>query len=151
MKLIETDRLILRSFEITDAEGVFGYLKNPSVNCFKNEQIDTRQDAELEAEKKSKDPSRIAVVLKESKLVIGELFYDFSEPDTYSLGWHFNTKFAGKGYASESANALIHDLFTNQKARRLFAYIEDDNFRSQKLAERLGMRKEGLFLDFISS
>lgn len=150
MKQIETDRLILRSFEVTDAEGIFGYLENPPVNCFKNEQIATMRDAELEAENKSKDPSKIAVVLKESNFVIGELFYDFSEPDTYSLAWNFNTDFTGKGYASESTNALIDDFFTNQNARRLFAYIEDDNYSSQKLAERLGMRREGLFLEFIS-
>ena len=34
--------------------------------------------------------------------------------------------------------------------RRLYAYVEDDNYRSQKLCEKLGMRKEGYFLEFIS-
>lgn len=28
--------------------------------------------------------------------------------------------------------------------------MEDDNFRSQKLCEHLGMRKEGCFMEFIS-
>ena len=28
--------------------------------------------------------------------------------------------------------------------------MEDDNLRSQKLCERLGMRREGLFMEFIS-
>lgn len=55
-----------------------------------------------------------------------------------------------KGYARESAEALLSYLFVNQGARRLYAYVEDDNDRSQTLCERLGMRKEGLFLEFVS-
>ena len=35
-------------------------------------------------------------------------------------------------------------------ARRLYAYTEDYNVSSQHLCERLGMRREGLFLEYIS-
>lgn len=41
-------------------------------------------------------------------------------------------------------------LFTKKNVRRIYAYVADYNTRSQKLCERLGMRKEGCFLDFIS-
>ena len=41
-------------------------------------------------------------------------------------------------------------LFMEQGIRRIYAYVEDDNLRSQKLCEKLGMRREGLFLEFIS-
>jgi RimJ/RimL family protein N-acetyltransferase len=44
---------------------------------------------------------------------------------------------------------LLDYLFNND-ARRIYAYAEDDNIPSQKLCERLGMRKEGLFMEFIS-
>lgn len=53
------------------------------------------------------------------------------------------------GYATEAAKALIDYLFNND-VRRIYAYDEDDNIPSQKLCERLGMRKEGLFIEFIS-
>lgn len=59
-------------------------------------------------------------------------------------------EFEGKGYASEGAKAFFEYLFMELGARRLYAYVEDDNFRSQKLCEKLGMRKEGYFLEFIS-
>ena len=36
--------------------------------------------------------------------------YSF-QPDTYSIGWHFNEKFHGKGYAKESAYTFIDYLF----------------------------------------
>lgn len=92
----------------------------------------------------------MAICLKESQLIIGELFHLKDEPDTYSIGWNFHALYEGKGYARESAEALLSYLFVNQGARRLYAYVEDDNDRSQTLCERLGMRKEGLFLEFVS-
>ena len=36
------------------------------------------------------------------------------------------------------------------EARRIYAYTEDYNLPSQRLCERLGMRREGLFMEFVS-
>ncbi|MBV5265052.1 GNAT family N-acetyltransferase [Pinisolibacter sp. B13] len=41
-------------------------------------------------------------------------------------------------------------MFEVKGARRLYAYVEDGNFASQRLCERLGMRREGLFREFVS-
>ena len=67
-----------------------------------------------------------------------------------SVGWNFNPQYAGRGYAHEAASALFADLFTRRAARRLYAYVEDTNTSSQKLCERLGMRQEGAFKEFMS-
>lgn len=150
MKKISTSRLVLRNFSEEDAKGLLGYLSNPRVNCFASEKIMTQEEAISEAKERSKDESCIAVALKDDDYVIGELFYRYEEPDTYSVGWNFNAEYEGKGYASESARALFKYLFEEKGARRLYAYVEDDNYRSQKLSEKLGMRKEGCFLEFIS-
>lgn len=150
MKPITTNRLILRNFTASDAQGILGYLYEPRVNCFLSEKITTQEEALSDAEKKSKDDSYVAVCLKEDNSLIGELFCCYEKPDTYSVGWNFNAQYEGKGYAGESAKALLQYLFTEKGARRLYAYAEDDNYRSQKLCEKLGMRKEGCFLEFIS-
>lgn len=147
---IITDRLELRNFTATDAQGLLELLSTPRVNCFLNDKITTQQEALSEVKKKSKDDAHIAVSLKEEKFLIGELFYLFEAPDTYSIGWNFNAQYEGKGYASESAKAFIQYLFIEKKARRLYAYVEENNYRSQNLCEKLGMRKEGCFLEFIS-
>lgn len=160
MQILKTNRLILRNFTLTDAAGLLEYTANPRVNCFMDQQISTLEDAAAEVAKRSSDDSHIAVCLKDSNELIGELFgmredrdSDMdkdSNSDTYSIGWNFNGRYEGKGYASESANAFIENLFMEQGIRRLYAYVEDDNFRSQQLCEKLGMRREGLFLEFIS-
>lgn len=160
MQILKTNRLILRNFTVTDAAGLLEYTANPRVNCFMEQRISTLEDAVAEVAKRSSDDSHIAVCLKDSNELIGELFGmredrdtdtdKDSNSDTYSIGWNFNGRYEGKGYASESANAFIKHLFKEQGIRRLYAYVEDDNFRSQKLCEKLGMRREGLFLEFIS-
>ena len=122
----------------------------PRVNCFVSEKIKTIEEATKKALEKSNDDSFIAICLKDHDRIIGELFYEYEEPDTYSIGWNIGSEYEGKGYAKESANALFEHLFLEKLARRVYAYVEDDNYRSQRLCEKLGMRKEGCFMEFIS-
>ncbi len=90
-----------------------------------------------------------AVCLKEPDIIIGDVFAHKEGSDAYSVGWNFNTKYGGKGYATEAAKALLKYLF-EKDARRIYAYTEEDNISSQKLCKRIGMREEGFFIDFIS-
>ncbi len=41
----------------------------------------------------------------------------------------------------------FNGFFSVKQARRLYAYVEDNNIPSQRLCERLGMRREGLFMN----
>ncbi|MDQ0806222.1 GNAT family N-acetyltransferase [Priestia megaterium] len=150
MKKIETDRLIIRNFYKADSRGLLEYLANPRVSCFLEDKVQTMEEAALKIQKRGEDDSIIAVCLKESDYLIGEIFYLKEEPDTYSIGWHFNAQYEGKGYASESVKAFLKYLFTQKDARRVYAYVEEDNYKSQKLCKKLGMRKEGCFVEFIS-
>ncbi|WP_339162196.1 GNAT family N-acetyltransferase [Bacillus sp. FSL M8-0277] len=150
MNQLETNRLMLRPFCDEDAAGMLEYLSNPRVNCFLADRISSLEEALAIVKKRKEDHSYVAVCLKENQQIIGELFHLKEDPDTYSIGWNFNEAYEGKGYARESAVALLSYLFVEKAARRLYAYVEDDNVRSQALCERLGMRREGLFLEFIS-
>ncbi|GAB3417454.1 GNAT family N-acetyltransferase [Niabella aquatica] len=149
MKYFETVRLTVRRFKESDAQALFDYFENPRVHCFADEKVSSIEEARTEVIKRSKDASQFAVCLKENDLLIGNLFA-VKEGDTYSVGWNFNSRFEGKGLAIEAAGGLLEYLFTQKGARRIYAYVEEDNTRSQKLCERLGMRKEGLFLEYIS-
>ena len=70
--------------------------------------------------------------------------------DTFSPCWMLNENYQGKGYAYEAAHAFFEYLFQEKGARRIYAYTEDYNTSSQKLCEKLGMRKEGMFMEFVS-
>lgn len=158
---IVTDRLILRPFLETDAADVYKYLKEPSVNCFACMRLNSLEEARAEVKRRLGETEyHFAIALKDSGKVIGEI-EAYPEPgdphgsgdsprDTFSPCWMLNENYQGKGYAFEAARAFFDYLFSQKGARRIYAYTEDYNLASQRLCEKLGMRREGVFLEFIS-
>ena len=158
---IETERLILRPFLETDAADVFEYLEKPAVNCFACMKLNSVEEAKEEMKKRVGEIEYyFAITLKDTGKVIGEIdaypepgepHSDESAPkDTFSPCWMLNKAYQGKGYAYEAAHAFFDYLFKEKGARRIYAYTEDYNTSSHHLCEKLGMRREGLFLEFIS-
>ena len=155
--MIETGRLILRQFQESDAADVYEYLHAPVVNCFSSMKLNSLDDAVDEVRKRADDDLYLAIVLKENNKVIGEIFShpegtdpDSDVKDTFSPCWMLNLDYSGKGYAYEAAYAYLDYLFESRGARRIYAYTEDTNIHSQNLCKRLGMRQEGLYLEFVS-
>lgn len=157
--IIETERLILRSFQARDARDVFEYLHEIEVNCFSCMKVASLEDAIKEIENRKNDAYYFAIVLKEKNKVIGEInaSLEHSNPDeknavfdTFCPCWMLNKAYQKKGYAYEAAHAFFDYLFCQKGARRIYAYTEDYNISSQHLCEKLGMRKEGLFKEFVS-
>lgn len=159
--IIKTERLILRPFEESDAADVFEYLHKPAVNCFVHMKLDTLNEAKKEMKKRAGETEYyFAIVLKESGKVIGEIDAypetgaphtdDLFPKDTFSPCWMLNLKYSRKGYAYEAAHAFFDYLFKEKNARRIYAYTDDYNAPSQHLCEKLGMRREGFFKEFVS-
>ena len=162
--MIETERLILRPFLESDAADVFDYLKNPAVNCFASMKLNSLEEAKAEMKNRVGETEYyFAIVLKDTGKVIGEIdaYPESDDPhrssteaslpcETFSPCWMLNETYHGKGYAFEAAYAFFDYLFREKSARRIYAYTEDYNIPSQHLCEKLGMRREGLFKEFIS-
>ena len=159
--ILETERLILRPFLESDAEDVYEYLKEPLVNCFACMKLDSVEAARAEVMERSRDTEyTFAIVLKDTGKVIGEIDAapEHTEPtdepenpgDTFSPCWMLNKAYHGNGYAYEAAHAFFDYLFREKGARRIYAYTEDYNIPCQHLCEKLGMRREGLFMEFVS-
>lgn len=151
--MLETERLILRPFLEDDAEDMLEYLAKPAVNCFAEMALSSLEEARVAARERSQDGEYyFAVCLKETNKVIGEIFAhpEGGAADTFSPCWMLNAAYQRRGYAYEAAHAFCGYLFAKKGARRLYAYTEEDNLASQRLCEKLHMRREGLFLEFIS-
>lgn len=158
--MFETARLLLRPFRESDAEDLYNYRREPLVNCFACMKLRSPEEARTEIQKRA-DESEFwfAIVLKDSGKVIGEIeaHPESSLPDTveaprdtFSPCWMLHRDYHGKGYAYEAARAFYDYLFYEKDARRIYAYTEDYNLPSQHLCEKLGMRREGLFVEFVS-
>lgn len=146
-----TERLVIRQFCEKDIEAYFQLLANPKVHCFVGEKIESIEKArnEIQKKKSKNDDSELAVCLKETDEFIGTLF-GLWENDTFSVCWNFLSDYHGKGYAYEAAKAYLDFLFSQMNARRIYAYVEDYNTSSQHLCQKLGMRQEGVFQEYIS-
>ena len=165
MSTIETKRLVLRPFRESDAADVLEYLSGPLPHCFADLKINTLDEARAEMVKRSTDPEYcFAIVLKDSGKVIGEIEAEpstYAPPmlrsretappqDTFSPSLILNAAYHGKGFAYEATYALFDYLFMQKGVRRIFSYVDDYNVRSQHLCEKLGLRREGLFTEFVS-
>ena len=157
--MIETVRLLLRPFRKGDAADVYEYRKEPLVNCFACMKLNSPEEAEAEVQKRAQDAGHcFAIELKESGKVIGEMEAhpesaapdEGAAKDTFSPCWMLNPAYHGKGYAYEAAHAFFDYLFHEKGARRIYAYTEDYNIPCQRLCEKLGMRREGLFMEFVT-
>ena len=155
MVLLETDRLILRNVQPQDAETMFDYRNNDLCARYQRGQrkdldgIRTLLQNHAQDTLSEQKNCMIAVALKDTNEMVGEIILMPSE-NTFSYGYTFSYKHHRKGYAYEAAKAFFDYLFYQKGARRIYAYTEDYNLPSQNLCKKLGMRQEGMFMEFVS-
>lgn len=145
---LSTDRLIIRRFTENDGEDLYEYFSNPAVLEFEPFKPFTKEEAYREAKRRVGDERFLAVCLKSGKL-IGNLYFSKGDFETWEVGYVFNNKYWGNGYASESLLALIKYVFLSLNVRRIIAQCDPKNIRSWKLLERVGMRREGMLIQNI--
>lgn len=151
MKKMETMRLILRQFVPDDWKDLYEYLSIPEVVIYEPYDIYTKEDCIDSAKWRSEEPNNMfwAVCLKDSKKMIGHVYFAQSEPDkfkTWNIGYVFNPKFYGYGYATEACKKILEYGFQDKDAHRIVAGVDVKNEASWKLLERLSMRREAHML-----
>ena len=141
-KPIETERLIIRKFRPADFTELYEYLSDVNVVRFEPYEPYTLEQTKREAEYRSNSDEYFTVTLKESGRLIGNLYLGQHQFDTFELGYVFDRNWQMCGYATESATALLDYAFGTLNAHRVIAKCNSLNYRSHKLMERIGMRRE---------
>jgi [ribosomal protein S5]-alanine N-acetyltransferase len=150
--MIESPRLTLRPFQAEDYEALFDYLSNPAVYRFEPGEPISLEDARKLALKRAQSNEYWAVVLKSEQILVGHLYFAQTEPKdllTWELGYIFNPAYHNQGYATESARALIEYGFEHFGIHRVFAHCNPENIASWRVLEKIGMRREGHFREYI--
>jgi RimJ/RimL family protein N-acetyltransferase len=90
-----------------------------------------------------------AVVERESGITVGDVGMCWvSERDkTAEIGFIFDPRRQGKGFATESARALVDWAFGAARLRRVVGRTEARNTASSRVLEKLGMRLEAHFVE----
>lgn len=142
---IHTERLYLRRFLESDALSLYEYLANPEVTKYEPYDIASLSESKEIAKSRSMNPAFFAVCLKENDKLIGNVYFAPEGPEylkTYTLGYVFNPKYGGNGYATEACLAMLEYGFNTLKLHRIVASCNQENIKSWLLLERLKMRRE---------
>ena len=139
---IETERLILRRYIVSDLEDLYQYLSDPEVVRFEPYRPMSREETAEELKRRIASPEMIAVEHKETGRLIGNVYLGERDFQAKELGFVFNREFWGRGFASESCRAVVSRAFS-EGAHRIFAECDPENENSWRLLEALGFRREG--------
>jgi len=150
VNVVETDRLALRRLSIDDAGFILGLLNEPSFLRFIGDKgVRTLDEAREYILKGPVDSyarhgfGLYVTVRKEDGVELGLCGLVKREvlPDV-DVGFAFLPKFWSKGYAFESASAVMDYGRSVLGLKRIVAVASSDNDRSIRLLEKLGLRFE---------
>jgi len=151
MKVIETDRLILRTWKEEDIDKYYQINQDPKVIEFllgpytiervKNFIILRNEQFELLGY------TLWAVEEKSSGELMGFIGLDTMEweaPFTpcVEIGWRLGSQYWGKGYAAEGAKAVLEYGFDVVGLDEIVSITVPQNIRSIRVMERIGMKRD---------
>lgn len=138
---------MIRNFEYMDWRAVYEYISDINVMRYIPEGIFTEKTAKNFVKNNMDDKAKkFPVVLVDENCLIGHIvFHKYFGEHTYEIGWVFNPKFHNKGYASESALAVLKFGFETLELHRIIATCQPQNIPSYRVMEKIGLRREGYF------
>ena len=152
MEILETERLILRTWALDDAPKLFEICGDAEVMKYLGtgkpyETIEQANEFLRWATDYQKENNfcRWAVVLKQSRKIVGSC--GFARPHATTeieLGYLLARNFWGKGLATEAAAASLQYGFENLDFREIIAMTDLENVASQKVLEKIGFAQRGI-------
>lgn len=154
-----TSRLILRSFKEGDLPGFSQYRSDPEIARYQswNTPYSLEQAKYLFTEIGKTEPGtpgewyQIAIERKDHPGIIGDCGFEIKRYDRLQaeIGFSFAQQFQKQGYATEAVKGLIDYLFSTFNLHRIIAICDIENQASVRLLGRLGMRREGHYIENI--
>ena len=144
-KIIETPRLYLREFELSDAASMFDLNIDKEVIKYTGDDHFSSESEALDFIKnydhyKIHGFGRWAVILKENNTFIGWNGLKLNEDNDIDIGFRFFRKYWGRGYASESAEAVLDYGLNVLKIDSIIGRVAPENIASVSILEKLGMK-----------
>jgi RimJ/RimL family protein N-acetyltransferase len=155
---IETDRLVIRQFKLSDLEDFHNYRKDPEVAKFQGYEPFDQNEARVfildHADKSFGEPgewTQYAIEHTDSKTVLGDCAIKLALEDQRlgEVGITISPAHQQKGYAREALTAILDFLFGREDFHRVTETVDAENAASIKLVESVGFRKEGHFIENI--
>lgn len=147
---METERLLLRSFELEDAPAIQKLAGSEEIaqNTFvPHPYEDGMAEQFIQESKKNTERgewANFAIVLKSENTLIGSIGYkDIDEGHNRAeFGYWIGKPYWGNGYATEAVKKLIHYGFNNLGLHRIYATPFGSNIASQRVLEKAGLKRK---------
>lgn len=152
MTIVTTKRLMLRDFAEADWKVAHDYASDTEVVRYMdwgpNREEETKNFVHRAIAHQHETPRLgydLAIVLKSKNMIVGGCGIHVSNPDNREgwIGYVFNRNYWGKGYATETAEALLKFGFERLNLHRIFATCDPANIASARVLEKIGMKLEG--------
>ncbi len=153
MKIIlETERLFLRELVLEDQQDLFELDSDPEVHRYIEQKPVKSMDEivkvieMLQNQYKENGIARWAVIDKKSNECVGWSGLKYfnqslnSHTHFYELGYRFKQKHWGKGFATESARAILNHGFQELNIKSIYAITHPKNSNSKHVLQKLGFK-----------
>ena len=145
---LESERLVLRNFELTDWEDMLEIsqqYEQTDMAQYDQEYPQTPGEMKELVGILGNGDEFAAVVIKDQPKVIGLIQFQrkkqYVDEVVHGFGAVFNSDYQGKGYAFESSITALEYLFEELLIDKCVAGTAVANTKSRKLTERLGFRE----------
>ncbi len=154
---IETERLLIRDVQEKDFPILLVQYAEPEgrrgILSYQADETHNRQVLEMamaSAEAPQRQLYNLSVTLKTDQTLIGSCSISNVLPESIetSIGWHYGSRYWGKGYGTEAARALLYIGFQLNDVTEIYADCFADNLASIRIMEKIGMNSSwnlGLF------
>jgi RimJ/RimL family protein N-acetyltransferase len=151
---IQTDRLLLRSWQMSDHASFVQMNQDPRVRKYFPGLLSRDESlahiATIRKNISERGYGLFAAELKATGDFIG--FIGFSHPGFAShftpcveIGWRLAMPFWGQGLATEGAKACLEAGFQNWDLKDIYSFTSIHNLPSEKVMIRIGMTRQGVF------
>ena len=146
--LLETERLILRPWEESDAEDLYRYASDPAVGPIAGWPVHTSVENSREIIRGVLSaPETYAVVLKETGHPAGSIGLMLGKasnigiPNTEGeIGYWIGVPYWGRGLIPEAVREMLRHGFEDLKLDKVWCGYFDGNERSKRVQEKCGFR-----------
>jgi RimJ/RimL family protein N-acetyltransferase len=153
---VRTARLVLRPIDpVGDVDAIHAYASREDVCRYIPWEPRTREEVAAWLPRRTSTTLgpetgvQLAVTLRETGELIGDaiLMWHSEEHRTGEVGYVINPAYAGHGYATEAARAVLGLAFDRFGLRRVVARVDARNPASAAVLRHLGMRQEAVLVE----
>lgn len=149
--IIETDRLVLRTWKKEDAEAYFQINQDPKVIEFLPSPLTMEQVNDfisaVNLHQEKHGYTLWAVERKETSELIGFIGLNYTDWESHftpavEVGWRLGSQYWGNGFATEGAKASLDYGFKLCGLKEIVSFTVPANIRSIRVMEKIGLKRE---------